>query len=92
MTIAMGDWISAPASPWRSASGTRASAAASAVIKTGAKRSREPRRTASRDDVTPSCSTRWRMCVTSKSPLRVAMPKSAMKPMIVATDTLAPDA
>ncbi len=58
MTMAMGVWISLPGSPPASASGTRASPAARAVMKMGARRSMAPRRTASRKSTTPSSSIR----------------------------------
>ena len=90
MTMAIGAWISLPGSPAESAIGTSARPAASAVIRIGTSRSLAPRTTAVRKSVTPSCSCRCRMCETSMMPLRVAMPKSVMKPTIDATDSTPP--
>ena len=89
--MAIGVWISLPGSPPDEASGMSASPAASAVIRIGASRSIAPRRTASAESVTPSCSTRWWMWETIMMPLRVAMPNSVMKPMSDATHSTPPE-
>ena len=81
ITLAMGDCISLPGRSPPSASGTRASAEVRAVMSMGLSRESEPSMMAS-FTVLPS-SVRSRLySVMSSMPLRVAMPKSEMKPMM----------
>ena len=85
ITLAMGDCISLPGRSPPSASGTSANAEVRAVMSMGLSRESEPSMMAS-FTVLPS-SVRSRLySVMSSMPLRVAMPKSEMKPMIAEDD------
>ena len=89
MTSARGAWISLPGWPAASATGRRARPVERAVIRTGTTRSTAPRTTAAGTSL-PRRSCSRRMRVTTMMPLRVAMPKSEMKPMRAAIDRVPP--
>ena len=67
--------------------GDKASAADAAVINTGGKRSRLPRITSAGLKGRFSCSAILIVWLIFKMPLRVAMPASVMKPIMLATDS-----
>ena len=87
-TIASGRWISLPG-PLANSSGTRPSAVMLAVISTGRRRRMAPSRTACAR-LAPAARN-WLKKATITSPLRTAMPSSAMKPTAAGTDKYSPD-